>query len=618
MNAFLEELEGELEKKESKRKKIKKGIDFSLSEEKKEESEEVKGGYIKTPKFRFDFQKILNKLLVFSFFLFISIFLIFFITNFLSKKPPQELNFNLVGPLEVDSLEENTFSVKINNFSLQELSDVSLSVFLSEGAYFPDSEEKEMVFDIGEIKNNTSTEISFPLIFLNEGNKKEKIKVVLRYKLKTKPYVFEDAKEFSILVKNSPLVLILSLPEEIYTLQSFEVKFGVLNSSLENLNDIKIKITAPPEFEFWETNPPSENMEWNFIEIKPKEKKEIVFVGNFKDVPSFPFFDTKISFSWRRKGFSLNPQTFKLSIKENPIKIEIVSSPKGESVNLGSSLSYILKIKNQGNILLRENQIRINFNELFDIKSLSFGSNAYFSSLDNALYFNGRYEPKLLEIKPGEEVELKFSIRLLDSYPILGEKDKNFVSKVFVEFKTPSISPQVESLSTKEFVIKLESTKKIIGKFEINSFLVYKDKLIENTGPFPLEREVPTALSLHFKIKTLGEDFKDFYLSGKLPPYVNFTGKVAGDALAENFFYDNKTGEFSYSIPNLQANLGYTNKEIELVFQIIVLSPANLDPKYLELIPSFKYKVTSVFTNTNFTGSTESINASEVIYELKN
>ncbi len=617
MTPFLEDLEGELEKKESKRKRIKRGIEFPKEEESKEEFEEVKSGYIKVPRFRFDFQKIINKLLLFSFFLFVLVFSIFVITNFFSKKPPQELNFNIVGPLEVNSLEENVFSLKIDNFSLQELSDVNLSIFLSEGAYFLDSEEKERVFDLGEIKSNTSTEISFNLIFLNEGNKKEKIKAILRYKLKTKPYIFEDSKEFSILVKNSPLTLVAFLPEEIYTLQPFESKISILNSSFENLNDINIKITPPQEFEFLESQPPSENMEWNFIEIKPKEKKEISFLGSFKNSPLFPFFDAKVSFSWRGKSFSLSPQTFKLSVKENPIKIEIVSNPQSESVNLGSSISYTLKIKNKGNIVLRENQVKVTFSDLFDIKSVRFGKNAYFSSIDNAIYFNGRYEPKLLEIKPGDEVNLNFSARLFNSYPILGEKNKNFISKVFIEFKTPSIPPQVKSFYTNEFVIKLEDTKKIIGKFEIDSFLVYKDKLIENTGPFPLEKEIPTTLTLHFKIKTLGEDFKDFYISGKLPPYVNFTGKVAGDALGENFSYDTKTGEFSYFISSLPANLGYTEKEIDLAFQIVVLSPANLDPRYLELIPSFGYKVTSVFTNTNFTGSTQSINASEIIYELK-
>ena len=617
MSAFLEKLEDELKNKESKRKKIRSGIEFPKEQQSTEEIEEVKTGSIKVPKFRFDFQKIINKLLFFSFFLFILVFSIFVISNFFSKKPPQELNFNIIGPLEVNSLEESLFSVKINNFSLHELSDVNLSIFLSEGVYFLDSEEKERVFNLGEIKSNTSTELYFNLIFLNEGDNKEKIKAILRYKLKTKPYVFEDSKEFSVLVKNSPLIVITSLPEEIYTFQPFESKISILNSSFENLNDINIKITPPQEFEFLESQPPSENMEWNFIEIKPKEKKEISFLGNFKNLPLFPFFDVKVSFSWRGKSFSLNPQTFKFSIKENPIKIEIISNPRGESVNLGSYISYILKIKNKGDIVLRENQVRITFSELFDIKSVSFGKNAYFSSIDNAIYFNSRYEPKLLEIKPGEEVNLNFSARLFNSYPILGEKNKNFTSKVFIEFKTPSIPPQVKSFYTNEFVIKLEDTKKIIGKFEIDSFLVYKDNLIQNTGPFPLQREIPTTLTLHFKIKTLGEDFKDFYISGKLPPYVNFTGKIAGDALGENFSYDNKTGEFSYFISSLPANLGYTEKELDLAFQIIVLSPANLDPQYLELIPSFNYKVTSSFTNTNFTGFTQSINASEIIYELK-
>lgn len=616
--AFLEDLSEELEKKESKRKKIKKEIEIPLNKkEETQEEPEVKTFTFKKPRFYFDWNKIVNKLLLFSFFVFILSLTFWAISNFLSKEEPKELSFDLIGPTEVNSLEENYYTFLINNFSRVDLQNISLNLILSEGAYFSETEEKERVFDIGELSAGTSTKINFALVFLNEGNKKETVKAIVRYKTKNKPYVFETSKEISVLVKNTPLVIIPSLPISVFALQPFEAKFKVLNNSPEVLNNINLKINPPQEFNLQQTLPLSEMLEWNFSALNPQETKEITLLGYFKSLPVFPFFDIKISFNWRNKNFSLTQQSYKLNVAENPLKIELISFPGGESVNLGSNISYTIKIKNQGKIPLKENVVKVYFDNLFDITSLRFGKNAYFSSFDNSLYYNSRYEPALLEIKPGDEVKLNFSISLFRSYPILADRDKNFIAKVFVEFHTPSIPPEVKTTNLNEYVIKIEDAKKIIGRFEIQSFLVYKDNLIENSGPFPLIRETPTTLNLHFKIKTIGEDFKDFSLTGKLPPFVNFTGKVGGDALASNFNYDNKTGEFSYYLANIPANVGYKEKELDLVFQIVVLVPANLDPRFLELIPGFNYKVTSVFTNTNFTGTTDNINTSEIIYELK-
>lgn len=615
---FLEDLSRELEKKESKRKRIKKEFKFPLTqEEESEEEPESKTLSFKKPKFYFDWNKIINKLLLFSFLIFVFALIFLVVSNFLSKEEPKELSFDLIGPTEVSSLEENYYTFLINNFSRVDLQNISLSLLLSEGAYFGEGEEKEKVFELGELPAGTSTKVDFSLVFLNEGNKKESVKAIVRYKTKNKPYVFETSKEISVMVKNTPLAIIPSLPTSVFVLQPFEVKFKIINNSPEFLNNITVKIDPPQELNLQQTLPLSETLEWNFPTLNSRETKEITLLGYFKSLPVFPFFDIKISFNWRNRGFSLTQQSYKLNVVENPLKIELTSFPQSDSVNLGSSIAYTIKIKNQGKIPLKENVVKVTFDNLFDITSLRFGKNAYFSSFDNALYYNARYEPALLEIKPGEEVKLSFSISLFRSYPILGDKDKNFSAKVFVEFHTPSIPPEVRTANLNEYVIKIEDSKKIIGKFEIQSFLVYKDNLIENSGPFPLIRETPTTLNLHFKIKTIGEDFKDFSLAGKLPPYVSFTGKVGGDTLDSNFNYDNKTGEFSYYLANIPANVGYKEKEIDLVFQVVVLVPANLNPNFLELIPGFNYKVTSAFTNTNFTGFTDNINSSEIIYELK-
>ncbi|MER3570053.1 MAG: hypothetical protein C4348_00335 [Patescibacteria group bacterium] len=611
----LEELEEYLEgKKERKDEfglpiKSKKKVIF-------EPKEETKKFFIPKKRFYFNFDKFLNALLYLSVFIF-ALSLIFLSFNLLLKREkPTNIKLSIFGPYEVNSLEESIYTLLIENNSNLNLENVSLSIILSDGGYFLENNEKEKTINIGKLKANTSTKINLGILFLNEGNKEEKINAVLRYKIENKPYSFEDKKIFSILVKNPPIQISPDLPSKIYVFQPFQSTFKIINLSKENLDNLNVKINLPNYFNLISSLPSGENLNWNFSNFYLGDKKTITLIGYFQEETLSPYFDVEVNFSWKGKSFSLFKESYKINLLPSPVKITVTTNPLTESVNIGSNIYYSIQIENKSKINLKENLVKVTFNDLFDISSVKV-DNGYFSSLENAVYFTSRYEEKLLNLKPNEKVSLRFNINLIKSYPILGEKQKDFLAKIKIEFRTPSIPPEIEIPNLTEFKINLEDDKKIIGSYEIKDFLVYKDKIFENYGPIPFVNETPTTLSWYLKIKTIGEEFENFSLTGKLPPYVNLTGKVGGDAILDNLKFDPTTGEFSYSINNLTANMGYTEPELTLVFQIVVNPPAQISTYNLEILPLIKYQITSKFTKMNFAGYVGGQSSSEIISELK-
>lgn len=613
---FLENLKRELEKRESPRKEISKPkIERGEIENLEKEFNEVK---IIKPKVFFSLNTILNKLLVLSSVVFFIAIITFLIINFRKQEPVKELKVSLIGPQEVNSLEENLYTLSIDNYSSEYLTNVNLSIFLSEGAYFKGEEIKEKNFSLGEIKPNSSTKIFINLNFINEGNKDEEVRTVLRYKIRNKPYLFETESKHLILVKNPPLLIIPQIPAKVFVLQTFQADFKIINNSKEEISNLRIKINLPKDFDLSFSFPPLNNSEneWLIGSLKPNQSFTISLFGKFNSLSLYPLFYPSMSFTWQNQNFVLGQKSYKVTLLENPISLELKTYPSGKSFYPGSHLSYKLIITNKSKISLRENIIKITFNELFNPSTIR-AQNGYYSTLDKAIYFNSRYEPKLLEIKPNETVELNFGASLFSNYQILGEKNKDFNAKVFVEFKTPSIPPEVRDNFSDEYSLKFEDEKRIIGKYEIRSFLVYKDKFFDNRGPLPLLSEQPTTLSWYIKIKTIGEDFENFSLTGKLPPYVNFTGQIGGDASLGNFNFDSRTGEYSYFLKSIPANTGYQTKELELVFQIIVLPPAGISTYLLEILPSPTYQITSSFTKISFSGNLDSISSSEIISELK-
>lgn len=612
----LEELEKELYgKKKSERigkyrlplkKKIKE--EKEEAEKKKEEvipPSRVRIGFVNVDKKYFSFSFILNILIYLSLFALIGVSAFIIYLMFFTEKGVEELKISFVGPNEVNPLETYTYKLLIENRSNQNLLNAELKIFLSQGVYFKNNpKEKTLSLSLGNIEKGNSYFEDFEILFLNEGNEKENIQVSLTYKLENKIHTFEKNQNFSVLVKNSPLKTQIFFPSKVYVNQDFQTSLQVINLTREKLYKLKIYVEPPSYFNLKSSFPESQNFYWEFPTIDPGEVKEISFIGQVQDVNSSGLIQVRLEFSWDVFSFSLSKEIFKINLLENPVYLSIKANPDYDSVPIGSSLFYNITVINKSQTILENNELKITFEGPFDINSLH--SDGYFNTIDQALYWNSRNKPELLRLNPGDKVDFNLSISLVKEYPISSEKQKDFTFKVKAEFKTPTIPPELET-GGKEYKVVKENTKKILGDLWISHELVYNDPIFPGTGPLPLRENFPTTLAWHIKIRTVTEDFENLVITTKLPIGVNLTGRIGGDTLKESITYDPKTGNFIYNLNKVPANLGITQREMDLIFEVGVIPPGNINLDSFVIIPPLQYSAKGSFSQIQISRSVEGI-----------
>jgi hypothetical protein len=558
-------------------------------------------------------ERVLNKVLIFSFLIFVFAISFFIYFVYFRPTPAIGLKINFLGPNEVLSLENYNYQIEVFNGSNKKLTDVTLKISLPEGAFLTSNpQEKDISLFLGDLERSQSLRQNLDLFFINAGGLKETLKFVLNYKIENKNYVFAKEENFSILVKSPPIKTQIFLPTKIYVNQGFQANFRIINLTKQKLNNVKVSIEVPSDYLLTSSFPSSENFYWEFNFLNPGETKDISLIGQIQNPKSSGIFSIKTDFSFQNFSFSLTKEVAKINVLENPVVFYLKSTPEGKSVPIGSSLFYEITLENKSQSTLENGEVKIIFNDLFDLSSLN--SNGYLNEFDRALYFNTRNKPELLFLKPGDKVQFRFSISLFQSYPILGETNKNFIAKIRAEFRTPSIPVEIEEKG-KEYVIFQEDEKRIIGNFDLESKLVYQDPNFISSGPFPLQPNQPTTVVWHIKIKSIGEDFDNFTLSTRLPAGVNFTGKVGGDAILDNLKYDPKTGAFVYNLNKLPANLGYTQKEMDLAFQLIVEMPANVQKGNFIIIPQTEASAIGSFSQSGIRKTLSTITDSQVLYQ---
>ncbi len=596
INGPLEELGKEIYGKKKSKRLGKYEILLKEESDQKEITEETAHAQMPSKKKKQFLNILVNWLFYTSVFIFISSLGIFIYNFYFKNTGLSDLKINLIGPNEVDSLKKYSYTLEIKNNSNKILTNTNLKISVSDGIFIEDLlDQKDISLSLGTLDPKNSIERKINLTFFNEGNQQEKISLTLFYSLENRKYRFEKSSEFLVSVKNPPLKIQAFIPQKIYVNQEFQSSFQIINLSDQKLENIKFSVAPPSSFLLTSSFPQTDNLYWEIPYINPKETKNVSFIGQIQDINSSALIQTKTDFTWNNFSLSLPKENFKINLLDNPVSLSIKSNPSSKSIPIGSKLFYEITVENKSKIVLQNSQIKVYLEGPFDYSLIE--SSGYYNNLEKSIYWDNRNKEGLAEFKPGDQIKVSFYASLLDSYPFSENLKKNFTTKIRVEFRTPSIPPEIENISTsKEYIVYQEDEKNIMGYMYVSHFLLYNDQYFPGEGPFPLEPIFPTTLSWHIKIKTIAEDFDNITLSTKLPQGVNLTGKVAGDALTENLKFDPKTGIFVYFLNKIPANLGYEEKELDLVFQLSVNLAANVDIASFKIIPNLQYSSVGSFS----------------------
>jgi hypothetical protein len=578
--------------------------------EKAEGWEEIeKPKKIKLIELNINWEKIFSKILIFAFIIFLGGVTAFLISLFLSSERVAGLRFEISGPERVSALKPTEYVFKIVNNSKKTLTNVSLEIFLSEAIFFQDEpQNKNLVVNIGTLLPQQSKILSYSLIFFGEENKVEVIEANLNYKVENKPQIFTETKKLSVSIVEKPVSIKTSLPKTILTRQNVEINFDIENKADVPYN-FQIEIEKPVYFKVTNVDPPpfAEESLWYFENFKPNEKKNIKITGYFEKVPAVRALVYKTKFIWKDIEYTPPTKLINLDIKESPVVIDIKESPKEKNVNPGTQLSYFVSIKNNSSIPIQEPEIKATFAGPFDFEYLR--TDGYFSLIEESIIWNARNRPELQSLDPNEEVKLQFDVRLLDSYPIMGEKEKDFDIKVFIELSTKSVPPEIK-IADNVFRVSAGSLKKLNGRLEVNHSLVYKSDYFDNLGPMPLKPEQESFITWLIEVKTIGEDFENVTFETKLPLGVEFLNQVGGDAEIKNVSYDKVTGNFVYRIDKIKANIGYLYRGLKLAFLLKVKPPAGTD-RFI-VINDLNVKAKGSFSENEIAYKVSQIYASEI------
>lgn len=539
-------------------------------------------------------EKISNKLLFFSLVIFFAGLIAFAVSLYFTSERVKGLIFEVSGPEKVSALTPTQYLLKISNKSNKTLTNVSLEISLSEGVFFYDQPQtKNLIISLGDLKPEEFLLRDYNLVFFGEENKIEDIEVTLNYNVENKPQVFSERKKISVRVSNTPISIRTFVPKAVFTQQIFELKFEIENEAKIPFN-LQFELEEPAYFVRSNATPtPVQDLIWYFQDLSSQQKKEIKISGSFSKTPPAQFFNYKVKIEWQNIEYTPPAKLVHIAVKESPVLISIISSPADESVEPGSNISYRITVENKGITPIFQPEIKVKFLEgPFDLSSI--GTDGYFSLIDETILWNSRNKPELYYLDPGEKLSFDFRVRLLKDYPILGEKNKDFTATIMAEFLSKSIPGEVK-VDDQVFQVQSYLTKKIIGNMIADHQLTYQSEYFSGSGPFPIEPETETTVTWLIKIKTISEDFEDIVLEANLPLGVDFLNQVGGDADLNNVFYDNLTGNFSYQIDFLKANLGYLYNEFILAFRLKIKPPANTNQNFL-VVRNAKIQAKSTFT----------------------
>ncbi|MGC8981630.1 MAG: hypothetical protein ACP5JU_01645 [Minisyncoccia bacterium] len=511
------------------------------------------------------------------------------------------VSIDIIGPLEVNSLIDYSYSIKITNNSLYTLKDVKLDLSLKNGAYFKDDISDSKVFTIGDIEPRSSQEIKVDLIFLGKVNQIAKISSSLTYSTERRNQYFQIDKDLGVNIKSEALTYQIFKPSKIFIGEPFIISIKVMNNSDKNIN-LNLKLDTPESLEIVSLSPPpQELLTWQTDSIPPNSYFEIDITSKFKEEPINPVINLIPKIIYEDREFDLDNVPIAIKTIKTPITLKIETKPEESLIDLDKTINYKIYWENKSTIDLNNVVLKVYLEGPFDFNSIS--TNGYFSPFEKSIIWDARNKPSLYDIKPQTSDYVEFNINLIKDYP---PGSKNLEAKVRAVLETESIPPEIQVL-TKKFSVEISDTKIIPGKISIKPLILFKDTNFTNTGPFPLQKGQKTTLSFYLLISTYGEDFENVIIKTKIPIGVALTGSFAGEFNPMNLSYNQDTGDWVYRIDELSSGYGNIYGQYSLIQQIEVTPPLYGDLEKFVIIPQVLLTARGKYSGKTFEISTSPI-----------
>jgi len=528
-----------------------------------------------------------------------------------------KVELSISAPEEISSGEETILTIKYQNNNRVALNDVHIILNYPQGVFSSDG--KQIFQDtrsLGTIGSKAGGEEEFKIRLVGEKGESKNIGVRLDYKPQNINSHFENSNSLRIEINKTLISLNIEGSEKVVAGQRVSYLIEYENKTDEDINDLKINLEYPDEFQFKnaESAPKSqkENNVWENISLKANEKKSIVLNGvlNGQEMEN-KVIRGSIGKMENENFLQYGKSEFITQISAAPIILEVKVNEISDNckINIGQQLRYKISFRNNTDVALRELILKAYLKDsVFDVKEIDLNDQGFFDSRNNVITWSGADVEGLVLLEPNQSGSVDFSIPVKKSLPIFNFNDKNFAANLIAEIQTLTVPAKFAGTELK---FEKELSCKINSQLTLNTKAYYYDPSpgIFNTGLIPPKVENLTTYTVHWIVSNTSNDLDNVQVKATLPQGISWTNYQINKSNKGQVSHNERTKEIIWDLGRIAAGVGVTMSPYELIFQIGLTPSINQIGQTPILINESTISGKDLFTEISLNNSTSLIDA---------
>lgn len=480
---------------------------------------------------------------------------------------------SIAGPDQAKSGRLLTYEISYKNNNLVDMHNAEIKISYPENfkpEENPNFKEESLtsgIFSIGEIKARSEGKIIFNAKAYSPKGALIYLKTSLIYTPSNFSGRFETKAQLGVNVISAPIVLELQAPQNVANGDAVDYLISYRNESEESFPSFKIRVEYPEGFIFSKADPaPSEGNNIFYVgSMNSGQADKIVVSGKLSGEQD------KIRIVKAYAGVTQNDQFVNLYEESAETKIvfsaftifQKVNDLENFNASAGDNLQFKIIFKNSSNIGLRDVIVTEKLDSpVLDYTSLDIpGGNFDFEN--KTIIWKASDMAKLKNLAPGEEGEIRFSVKVKDIIEVKNDNDRNFIIRSVAKIDSPDVPTPI---SMNKIISGNEMDLKLNSKMILDVKGYYNDSVIPNTGPTPPQVDQETTYTIHWKITNVSNDVTGAKVTANLPTVASLTGQIRPEGA--KLTYNERENSIIWEIGNIEAGTGILRESPEVSFQV--------------------------------------------------
>ena len=512
-----------------------------------------------------------------------------------------KVSISINGPETILVGEEAEYEIIVENKNRVDLKNVTIGLNfpnnfeLGGNPFITDKNLSGARIEVGEIESKNKKEYKVKVSAGYSNDSKFLLKTFVRYEPSNVSSFFQSDATKNIRLMRSDVSTSIFSVESVSSGELVDLMIAVRNGGQKQYDKLVLKVEYPEGFDFESSTKESAgegHSTWVVNNLEIGAQEEIKILGRLSGrVDAVKKFKITIYKDISEKNVIFSGEK---NIKVIPSKIILRQESDGENVYPGAFVGYKVLFKNNSTVALRNLILKVHLPGKFIQRDTVRHDSGYYDSRDNTIIWKAADMEKLKNLQPGEEGEVKFSMRVEEQISPNDDENKNPYIRVYSEIESLDIdSPifenkKVVSQRTKTLI---NSATKIAGVIEY----IPEDNNGEEGNYLQVDKK--TFLRVKLDMKNTTNDLKEAKLLANFPSGVSWERQIYPEG--DNLEFHNRSNQMEWRMGAVKAGTGFTSPSEKVEFVISVTPSVNQVDHEIDLINDMRISAKDVFTGND-------------------